>query len=191
MLGYEIEFVKRIMGGTVHGTMEIMSVIAQRRAAVRQWCELHPSVVLYDDVSSTLLDVASGKSVSISWGDLTAFEEKTHPDTGDRYLVLLFESGRQIALVDPGGVAFAPVTQNSGPVQNIPAVVCLKDFFTLKQRVDHYLYEHPDEAPPRECLDLIMVCIAILDGARAIGFDVADLEGELEKSLNELERRSG
>jgi len=76
-------------------------------------------------------------------------------------------------------------------VQNLPAVVCLKDFFTLKQRVDHYLYEHPDEAPPRECLDLIMICIAILDGARAVGFEVGDLEGELEKSLNELEKRTG
>jgi hypothetical protein len=35
-----------------------------------------------------------------------------------------------------------------------------------------------------------MVCIAILDGARAVGFDVADLEDELERSLNELERRT-
>jgi hypothetical protein len=37
---------------------------------------------------------------------------------------------------------------------------------------------------------LIMICIATLDGARAVGFDVADLEGDLEKSLNELERRT-
>ncbi len=36
-----------------------------------------------------------------------------------------------------------------------------------------------------------MICIATLDGARAVGFDVADLEGELEKSLNEIERRTG
>jgi len=76
-------------------------------------------------------------------------------------------------------------------VQNLPAVVCLKDFFTLRQRVDHYLYEHRDETPPRECLDLIMISIAILDGARAVGFEVGDLEGELEKSLRELEKRTG
>jgi hypothetical protein len=36
-----------------------------------------------------------------------------------------------------------------------------------------------------------MVCIAILDGAHAVGFEVGDLEGELEKSLNELEKRTG
>ena len=103
----------------------------------------------------------------------------------------MFEQGQQIALVDPGGVAFAPSTINSGPVQDLPAVVCLRDFFTLKQRVDHYLYEHRDAAPPRECLDLIMISIAILDGARAVGFEVGDLEDELEKSLHELEKCTG
>ncbi|HEY7220191.1 MAG TPA: hypothetical protein VH985_17530 [Candidatus Binatia bacterium] len=61
----------------------------------------------------------------------------------------------------------------------------------LKQRVDHYLHDHLDEPVPRECLDVVMLCIAIVDGARAVGFDVGDLEGELEKSLNELERRTG
>jgi hypothetical protein len=38
---------------------------------------------------------------------------------------------------------------------------------------------------------MIMICIAILDGARAAGFAVADLEEELEKSLNELEKKRG
>jgi hypothetical protein len=61
----------------------------------------------------------------------------------------------------------------------------------LKGRVDHFLYEHPDEPPSRESLDMIMVCIAILDGARAVGFDVGDLEEGLEKSLNEIEKRRG
>jgi hypothetical protein len=119
-----------------------------------------------------------------------AFEEKVHPETKDNYLVLLFENDTQIALVDPGGVAFAPSTENSGPLQDLPPVVCLRDFHTLKQRVDHYLYDHPDEPPPRETLNLIMICIAALDGARAVGFDVSDLEGEVEKSLSEVERRT-
>jgi hypothetical protein len=135
------------------------------------------------------LDVASGKRVKIAWRDLTTWEEKLHPETQDAYVVLLFEGGRQLALVDPGGIAFAPSTENSEPVQNLPPVVCLRDFFTLKNRVDHYLYDHADEPPPRECLDLVMICIATLDGARKVGFDVGDLERELEKSLNEIERR--
>ena len=168
-----------------------MSNVAEARSKMRQWSELHPTAVLYDDDTAVLLDIASGKSLRLSWVDLIGFEEKIHPETGEAYLILMFEQGDQIALVDPGGVAFALSTTNSGPVQNLPRVVCLKDFLTLKQRIDHYLYEHRNEAPPRESLDLVMICIAILDGARAVGFEVSDLEGELEKSLNELEKRTG
>jgi hypothetical protein len=167
------------------------SLIDTARQKVRAWAEAHKHAVLYDEQDSTVLDVASGKRVKIPWRDMTAFEEKVHPETKDAYLVLFFESGQHLALADPGGVAFAPSTENSGPVRDLPPVVCLKDFLTLKQRVDHYLYDHPEDPPPKECLDLIMICIATLDGARAVGFDVGDLEGELEKSLNEIERRKG
>lgn len=163
----------------------------QARENVRVWAASHPQAVLYDDDSAVLLDVASGKRLKLDWAALADFEEKVHPETQEPYLVLLFDDGTQLALVDPGGVAFAPSLANSGPVENLPAVVCLRDFLTLKQRVDHYLYDHSDEPPPRECLNLIMICIATLDGARAVGFDVGDLEGELEKSLDEVERRTG
>lgn len=169
-----------------------METVQERaRISLRAWIDGHRHAVLYDDERSSLLDVASGRSLHLFWPEVSAFEEKIHPETGDRYLVLLFEDGKQIALVDPGGIAFAPSTENSGPVTGLPAVVCLRDFLTLKQRIDHHLYDHPDEPPPRECLDLVMICIAILDGARTVGFDVGDLEGELEKTLNELERRRG
>lgn len=160
------------------------------REEVRRWTAAHPRAVLYDDESATLLDVSSGKSLKLSWPGIQAFEKKAHPETGDAYLVLLLENGVQIALVDPGGVAFVPSTVNSGPVVNLPAVMCLRDFLVLKQRIDHYLHEHSDEPPPRECADMVMMCIAVLDGARAVGFDVGDLERELESSVNELERRS-
>ena len=163
----------------------------QTRDKVRLWANSHRQTVLYDDTSAILLDVASGKRLKLNWAALAGFEEKVHPETQEPYLVLLFDDGTQLALVDPGGVAFAPSIANSGPVENLPAVVCLRDFLMLKQRVDHYLYDHPDEPPPRECLNLIMICIATLDGARAAGFDVGDLEGELEKSLDEVERRTG
>jgi len=163
----------------------------QTRDKVRLWANSHRQTVLYDDTSAILLDVASGKRLKLNWAALAGFEEKVHSETQEPYLVLLFDDGAQLALVDPGGVAFAPSIANSGPVENLPAVVCLRDFLMLKQRVDHYLYDHPDEPPPRECLNLIMICIATLDGARAAGFDVGDLEGELEKSLDEVERRTG
>ena len=166
------------------------SIIDQAKRKVGAWAESHKHVVLYDEESSTFLDVASARRIRLSWPDLKDFEEKIHPETKDHYLVLLFENDTQIALVDPGGIAFAPSTENTGALRDLPPVVCLKDFFALKGRVDHYLYDHPDEPPPRECVNLVMICIATLDGARAVGFDVGDLEGELEKSLNEIERRT-
>ena len=166
------------------------STVDQAKRKVRAWCDAHKQAVLYDEESSTVLDIASGRSTRLPWRDLTAFEEKIHPERKDNYLVLLWDNGNQIALVDPGGVAFAPSTENTGVLRDLPPVVCLKDFFTLKGRIDHYLYDHQDEPPPKECLDLVMICIATLDGARAVGFDVGDLEQDLEKSLAEIERRT-
>jgi len=165
-------------------------VVDQAKAKVRAWVETHRHVVLFDEESSSLMDVASGKTIHLPWQELKAFEEKVHPETKDNYLVLLFENGTQVALVDPGGIAFTPLTENTGPLRDLPPVVCLKDFFTLKARVDHFLYDQPDEPLPKEVLDMVMICIATLDGARAVGFDVGDLEGELEKSLKEIEGRT-
>jgi hypothetical protein len=159
------------------------------KARMHAWVQAHRQVVLYDEESSSLMDVASGKSIRVPWQDVETLEEKIHPETKDTYLVMLFENGNQIALVEPGGIAFAPLTVNTGSLRDLPPVVCLRDFHTLKQRIDHHLYGHQDEPPPKECLDLVMICIATLDGARAVGFDVDDLERELEGSLNELERR--
>jgi hypothetical protein len=167
----------------------MQSTTAEARSKVNQWAQGHRQTVLYEDDNSTLLDVFSGKSVVVPWGELKAFEEKIHPETKDTYLVLLFDGGNQIALVDPGGVAFSPSAVNTGPLPDLPPVACLRDFFTLKQRIDHYLVEHRDEPLPREALDLVMICIAILDGARAVGFDVGELEEDLEKALREIERR--
>lgn len=166
------------------------SPVEQTKEKVKEWTQRHRHAVLYDEESSVLLDVASGKSILLRWSEVKASEERIHPETGDNYLVMLFEDDSQIALADPGGVAFEPSTANTGPLRDLPPVVCLKDFHTLKGRIDHYLYDHPDEAPPKECLDLIMVCIAILDGARDIGFEIGDLEEELDKSLRELERKT-
>ena len=166
------------------------SVVDGAKVKGREWADKHKHAVLYyDEAESTFLDVVSGKRIKIAWRDLKGFEEKIHPETNDVYIVLLFENGTQLALVDPGGIAFAPSTENTGPLQNLPPVVCLRDFFTLRNRVDHYLYDHVDEPPPRECLDLVMICIATMDGARKVGFDVGDLEGEMEKSVDEIERR--
>lgn len=156
---------------------------------VEQWAKNHPNAVLYDPVAYTLMDVASGKSLPFPWRETAEFEEKIHAETGEPYLVFLLTSGVQLVLVDPGGVAFAPSEVNTGPLVHRPEVVCLRDFMVMAERVDHHLYAHPAEPVPREYLDAVMLCIAILDGAREVGFDVGDLEQGLERSLQELEGR--
>ncbi|HEX4988997.1 MAG TPA: hypothetical protein VFW91_09490, partial [Candidatus Binatia bacterium] len=95
-------------------------VVDQAKAKVRAWVETHRHVVLFDEESSSLMDVASGKTIHLPWPELKAFEEKVHPETKDNYLVLLFENGTQVALVDPGGIAFTPLTENTGPLGDLP-----------------------------------------------------------------------
>jgi hypothetical protein len=57
------------------------------------------------------------------------------------------------------------------------------------QRLKHELYGHPDEPPTKGAARLVMMCLAILDGARAAGFEVGREEQELEVHLRELEQR--
>lgn len=154
-----------------------------------EWSRRHPESVLYDKEASILLDYPSQKKLRLDWSRILDLEEKTHPETGDKYLVLIFEDNSRLALVQPGGVAFAPSFENSGPLTGLPQAVSLSDFHKLRSQIDHYLIAHTEEPLPRECLDLVMISVAILDGARLVGFDVGDLEEELEKRLNEIEKR--
>ncbi|MBI2231292.1 MAG: hypothetical protein HYU46_19600, partial [Deltaproteobacteria bacterium] len=74
------------------------SVAGGAKVKVREWADKHKHVVLYDESESTILDIASGKRIKITWRDLTAVEEKIHPETKNPYIVLLFENGNQLAL---------------------------------------------------------------------------------------------
>ena len=168
----------------------MISSVEQAKAKLTEWVQRHRRVVLYDEANSTLLDVASGKSLLLPWREFKWLEEKVHPETKELYLVVLFENEKQIALVDPGGIAFSTPEINTEPLKYLPPVVCLKDFYTLKQRIDDDLSTHQGELPSTECVALVMVCIAILEGARFVGFDVDDMEREVEKYLRELERRA-
>ena len=53
----------------------------EAKLRVKEWVEKHRHAVLYDEESSTLLDIASGRSVYLSWRDVKGFEEKIHPET--------------------------------------------------------------------------------------------------------------
>ena len=50
-------------------------VVEQAKGKVRAWVETHRHAVLYDEESSSLMDVTSGKTVHLPWREVKAFEE--------------------------------------------------------------------------------------------------------------------
>jgi len=143
--------------------------------------------VLFDRESATLLDVYSAKTVSIDSPQLVRVEERVDAQTGQPYLRLDRASG-QLAIT-AAGIAFAPDFRNSGPLRELPDAVCFRDFRSLLERFKHQVYGHPEHPAGRDAVQLLMMCIAILDGARAQGFDVGTEEKELEWHLSEVEKR--
>jgi hypothetical protein len=132
-----------------------------------------------------LFEPQSGKELRIAWDELAEVEEKRSAQRSAPYLVLVFADGRQLALADVG-FAFAPSTVNTGPLPDLPPVLCFRDFRHLATGVEALLAE---EGREREALAAVLVCIALLDGARAAGLPVGREERQLDALLRRLEER--
>ena len=148
---------------------------------------LSPIAAIEDDdgQGARLLEPASGKELRVRWGDLSQAEEKASPLRSSTYVVLVFADGRQVALADVG-FAFAPSIVNTGPLPEMPQTLCFRDFRHLSQGIESLLAE---EGREKEALGAILLCIALLDGARATGFDVSREERRLDALLKTLEQR--
>lgn len=162
---------------------------SEKLARLRAFLARPNPPVLFDEPGRMLLDVSSGKTLALDLAELEGVEERVDRGSGRPYLVLRFGDGRRLALTD-AGIAFAPDFRNSGPVPELPEAVCFRDWSLLLARLEHELYAHPDREPSRDTVGLVMACIAVLDGARAQGFDVGREERRLETHLAELERRA-
>ena len=138
-----------------------------------------------DGKGARLLEPGSGKELHVRWDELSQVEERTTPLRPAPYLLLLFEDGRQVALADVG-FAFAPSTVNTGPLPELPATFCFADFRHLAQGIDALLAE---EGREKEALGAVLLCIALLDGARAARLDVSREERRLDGLLRRLEER--
>jgi len=161
---------------------------AAQRALLERSVRVRPGSVLWDGPSSTLLDVFSGKSLSLDFARVAAVEERTDAASRRPFLAVRLDSGVEIAVADQG-IAFAPVTAGTGPLEGLPAAVCFRDLAAAEGRLEHFLRDHPDEPPGREHVALFLLCLAAVDGARAAGFDVTAEERRLERLLAELEAR--
>lgn len=161
---------------------------AAQRALVERFAREHPTSVLHDAASSTLLDVASGKALPLDWARVAAVEERLDRQTRRPYVAIRRDDGVELALAD-AGIAFAPVTAATGPLDGLPGAVTFRDLAAAEGRLAHALDDHPDEPPDRGHVALLLFCLALVDGARAAGFEVSAEERRLERLLGDLEAR--
>jgi hypothetical protein len=161
----------------------------EMKAKVIEHCRrpLSAVVAIEDDDGrgARLIEPGSTKELQVRWDELAQVEEKKSPLRASSWLVLLWNDGRQVALADVG-FAFAPSTANTGPLPELPQTFCFKDFRHLSQGVETLLQE---EGREKEALGGILLCIALLDGARAVDLEVSREERRLDALLRLLEQR--
>jgi len=159
-----------------------------QQALLSRFVRERPAALLLDETAPALLDVWSGKTLPLDWARVEAVAEGQNRDTGAPYLALLRDDGRQVILADVG-VAFEPVTLATGPLPGLPPLVCFRDLAATAGRIEHLLVDHPGEPVTRDHLDLFLFLLAVVDGARAVGFEVSPEERRLERILGEIEAR--
>lgn len=134
----------------------------------------------------TVLENDSGKQLRFAMGQVLQVEDDRSPDTGTRYLRLWLDDGRHLALSGIGFV-FQPLTHSTGPLPDLPPAASFRDFQKLYRHLDHLMTDH-HEGREREALQVLMVLLAFLDGARALGLSVDEEERTLEPILERLEK---
>ncbi len=132
-----------------------------------------------------VLELYSAKELQLRGASVSEVEERPNSANPlETYVIVLFESGRQIVF-SKQGFAFAPDFTNTGPLPLPNQVYCFQDFQNLMSQLRHVAAE-ADRG--REALQILMVLIALLDGARAVGLEVGGETQEAEKILATLER---
>jgi hypothetical protein len=161
---------------------------AAQRALLERFVAARPLALGHDAAAGLLLDVAAQKTLRLDWTRVAWLEERTDADSGRPYLALALGDGISLALADQG-LVFAPATGSSGPLPGLPRAVCLRDLQAAEGRLTHFLLDHPDAPSDRGHVEAFLFCLAVVDGARAVGFEVGPEERRLERILNEIEAR--
>lgn len=134
---------------------------------------------------AVLVERLSGKRLTFDPRAIVALEEATDNMKGGKYVRLALDDGRSFALAGIG-LVFAPSFVNTGPLEDCPPTACFVDFEKIYGHLEHLVTE---EDRGREALQTVMVLIAYLDGARAIGLDVGEDERRVNAQLEVLEAR--
>ncbi len=154
-------------------------------ARMTTWLAENPLAFAHreDGDTITLVERATEKLRALSGDDVVEVHEKRNRQSGVAYPILVLESGAQLAITDIG-FCFSPSFESTGEIPGAPEVVSFSDFRKLHGEAQHAA---EDPARRRDALDLMMLCITIVDGARAVGFDVGPEEARLERLLRQLE----
>jgi hypothetical protein len=133
----------------------------------------------------SLIEIEYGKELTFAWGEIVRVEEARIPQLESKYLRVMLEDGRSFAVAGMGFV-FAPSFASTGPLEECPETACFADFYKLKAHLEHLVDEENRE---KEALQVLMVLLAYLDGARQVGLSVDDEERELDAILKKMEAR--
>jgi hypothetical protein len=167
--------------------------VSEHAEAIRTWIQRHRfSFELLEDPKNatapvTVLEKETGKGLSFPLGAVARLEEDRDSVRGGSYLRVVLEDGRSFALTGVGFV-FAPSFVSTGPLPDCPPVASLVDFRRLFGHLEH-LVTDVSAGHEAEALQVILVLIAFIDGARQIGLAVSDEERMLDAELKKLEAR--
>lgn len=134
----------------------------------------------------TVLENETGKALRFALGQVLRIEDARSADTGTRYVRVWLDDGRTFALSGIG-IVFLPLTHSTGPVPDLPPTASFADFQKLLRHLQHLVTDHHD-GHLAEALQVLLVLLAFLDGARAIGLSVEAEERTLEPLLTALEK---
>ena len=161
----------------------------QIKTMILKWVAENPRVFAVHEEGTQvhLMEFFSGKQLKLTPSSVESGELKQSSVPGKgAYLVMLFDDGHQLVLCQQG-FAFSPDFTNSGPMELPVSVFCMADYERLYQNLKHTAYEHPEQG--REAIGLVMVLIALLDGARSVGLDVERETQRVESILEALENQ--
>jgi hypothetical protein len=153
---------------------------------IKQWCQSHPGIFSFreDAGTLTLRELYSQKDRTLKDTEIREVAVKQNSlKPNEDYLVILMELGLQWVLTAQG-FAFPPDFTNTGPLPLPNQVYCLRDYQDLYEKLK-WVSGEPERR--REALDLVMILIALLDGARRVGLEVDQETRAVEAVLTGLE----
>jgi hypothetical protein len=162
--------------------------LQELRARLQAWLGPRPGVFALQDERGgvRLTEIATAKSLVLRADAVVDVESRRNWSTGAEYLALQLVERPPLALADVGFV-FELDSRNTGPLANAPATMSCRDYQRLLGHLLHLVDAQAQPERRREALDIAMVLIASLDGARAVGLPIEAEEAALEPLIRRLE----